>query len=174
MEVEEDLSERGGLVISDVSEFVSNLASSSAVHATPARPTQATREDSPEPVSTSSPTVTEKAQEDTVMEDTKEEEEEEGNFRSRTRAESEEAEDIAMKESNESAQAEPVCVIHFACTVVSSADLPAFLLCRVHDTNTVYNLHLNLFSIGGCTRRRASSQQRTGIDTRIAEAEGCL
>ncbi|KAF9323830.1 hypothetical protein BGZ91_003325 [Linnemannia elongata] len=112
MEVEEDLSERGGLVISDVSEFVSNLASSSAVHATPARPTQATREDSPEPMSTSSPTVTEKAQEDTVMEDTKgEEEEEEGNFRSRTRAESEEAEDITMKESNESAQAEPEAVL---------------------------------------------------------------
>lgn len=124
MEVEEDLSERGGLVISDVSEFVSNLASSSAVHAAPARPTHATKEDSPEPASTSSPPVAEMVQEDTVMEDTKEEAEED-NFRSRTRAESEEAEDIAMKESNENEQAEPVRVIHFTCTMISSADLPA-------------------------------------------------
>ncbi|KAK3837223.1 MAG: SART-1 family-domain-containing protein [Linnemannia elongata] len=110
MEVEEDFSERGGLVISDVSEFVSNLASSSAVHAAPARPTHATKEDSPEPASTSSPTIAEKMQEDTVMEDTKEEAEED-NFRSRTRAESEEAEDSAMKESNESEQAEPEAVL---------------------------------------------------------------
>lgn len=149
MEVEEDFSERGGLVISDVSEFVSNLASSSAVHAAPARPTHATKEDSPEPASTSSPTIAEKMQEDTVMEDTKEEAEED-NFRSRTRAESEEAEDSAMKESNESEQAEPVREIHFACSMIAYTDLPAAFCARVMIL-THFIITLTLFSIGGCT-----------------------
>lgn len=117
MEVEEDFSEKGGLVISDVSEFVSNLASS-AVQVAPVRPTQI-KEDTPEPDSISSPAVAQKAQEDTVMEDT-EEDAKEDSFRSRTRAESEEAEDLAMKESNESEQAEPVRTFHFMRSVAVS------------------------------------------------------
>ncbi|KAF9099428.1 hypothetical protein BGX23_002446 [Mortierella sp. AD031] len=114
MEVEEDVSQRGGLVISDVSEFVSNLSSSSAIQVSSARSTQPTKtkEDTPEPeTAASSPAAAEKAQEDTVMQETKEdgeEEEEEDNVRSRTRAESEEAEDqdVSMKETKEDGQTE--------------------------------------------------------------------
>ncbi|KAG0374382.1 hypothetical protein BGX24_010477 [Mortierella sp. AD032] len=115
MEVDEDVSQKGGLVISDVSEFVSNLSSSSAIQATPARSTVSTsaKEDTPEPEAKSSPIETETPQDDdAVMQDTKEEgEEEKENFRSRTRAESEEAEDIAMKESNADGQTESETVL---------------------------------------------------------------
>jgi U4/U6.U5 tri-snRNP-associated protein 1 len=142
MEVEEDLSEKGGLVISDVSEFVSNLASS-AVQVAPARPTQ-TKEDTPEPESIPSPAIAQKAHEDTVMKDTKAESEEDS-FRSRTRAESEEAEDITMKESNESEHVEPVRVYHFMRIVVFSGVSVGIFLCSVRSTNAVPYLHLNLF-----------------------------
>ncbi|KAG0279427.1 hypothetical protein BGZ95_001246 [Linnemannia exigua] len=114
MEVEEDVNQQGGLVISDVSEFVSNLSSSSAIQSTPARSTQTTsaKEDTPEHEAKSSPAATETPQDDTVMQDSKEEKgEEEENFRSRTRAESEEAEDIAMKESNADGHAESETVL---------------------------------------------------------------
>ncbi|KAF9910848.1 hypothetical protein EC991_005311 [Linnemannia zychae] len=118
MEVEEDISERGGLVISDVSEFVSNLSSSSAIHPMPVHTTQSTttKDGTPEPeTKPSSVAVAETSQEDTVMQEGHKEErddgEEEENFRSRTRAESEEAEDVAMKESNEAGQAESETVL---------------------------------------------------------------
>ncbi|KAF9111556.1 hypothetical protein BGX27_004746 [Mortierella sp. AM989] len=95
MEVDGDDTQKGGLVISDVSEFVSNL-SSSAVQIPSGRPAQVTRERerSAETTEVSTPAV---------EEETKEEETEEvpiEDSRSRTRAESEAAEDedVAMKE----------------------------------------------------------------------------
>ncbi|KAF9164360.1 hypothetical protein BGX21_001590 [Mortierella sp. AD011] len=100
MEVDDDDTQKGGLVISDVSEFVSNL-SSSAVQIPSARPAQAARarERSAEATGVTTPAA---------EEETKEEEEQEGidNARSRTRAESEAAEDedTAMKESDAEAQ----------------------------------------------------------------------
>ncbi|KAF9133388.1 hypothetical protein BGW39_009811 [Mortierella sp. 14UC] len=113
MVVEEDVSQKGGLVISDVSEFVSNLSSSSAIQPTLARSTQpaTAKENTPGPEAKSSTVaVSETSQEDTVMKDSKEEGEEE-NFKSRTRAESEEAEDVAMKESNEGGHVESETVL---------------------------------------------------------------
>ncbi|KAF9346395.1 hypothetical protein BGX26_002112 [Mortierella sp. AD094] len=100
MEVDDDDTQKGGLVISDVSEFVSNL-SSSAVQIPSARPAQATRarELSTEATEVSTPAAEEETREE-------EEQEEIDNAGSRTRAESEAAEDedIAMKESNTEAQ----------------------------------------------------------------------
>ena len=104
MEVDDDDIQKGGLVISDVSEFVSNL-SSSAVQIPSARPAQSARarERSAEATGVSTPA----AQEETKGE---EEQEEVDNARSRTRAESEvaEDEDVPMKESNTEAQSSVV------------------------------------------------------------------
>ncbi|CAO3569717.1 unnamed protein product [Mortierella alpina] len=103
MEMEEDDVPKGGLVISDVSEFVANLSSSAAeVHT--GRPTLATRarEVSAEATdsSTAAATAGEPVKEDMDMEGAKEDDDAE-DYRARTRAESEEAEaqDVAMKEA---------------------------------------------------------------------------
>ncbi|KAF9921959.1 hypothetical protein FBU30_007986 [Linnemannia zychae] len=115
MDVEDNASQKGGLVISDVSEFVSNL-SSTAVQVTPARPVHPTKEGIHEPETAASPVVVDKPHADIVMQDIKEEGEEEvekEDFRSRTRAESEEAEDqdIAMNENHENDRTEPEAIL---------------------------------------------------------------
>ncbi|KAF9572069.1 hypothetical protein EC968_010400 [Mortierella alpina] len=103
MEMEEDDAPKGGLVISDVSEFVANLSSSAAELHT-GRSAQATRAREASTEATESTAVTanagESVKEDTEMEGAKEEDEAE-DYRARTRAESEEAEeqDVAMKEA---------------------------------------------------------------------------
>ena len=100
MEMEEDDTPKGGLIISDVSEFVSNL-SSSAIQISSARPVQTTRarEQSVEATEASPSTGEDHPKQDSDMEDVQEEEGAD-NARSRTRAESEAAEDedVAMNE----------------------------------------------------------------------------
>ncbi|KAF9917539.1 hypothetical protein BX616_000698 [Lobosporangium transversale] len=100
MEVEEDLTQKGGLIISDVSEFVSNL-SSSAIHIPSSRAKG--KEQSSEAAGTSTSTSINVSKEDTDMENAKdaEEENETHDLKSRTRAESEAAEDqdVDMNES---------------------------------------------------------------------------
>ena len=101
MEMEQDDAPKGGLVISDVSEFVANLSSSAAeVYTT--RPTPAARAASVEVADSAAATAAagEPAKEDTEMEGAIVEDEAE-DYRARTRAESEEAEeqDVAMKEA---------------------------------------------------------------------------
>ncbi|KAG0212336.1 hypothetical protein BGX28_006480 [Mortierella sp. GBA30] len=98
MEMDEDEKPKGGLVISDVSEFVANL-SSSAVEIPSARPAQSTRARAEVMEGTDSPAAETPVKEDTEMEGAEAEQKTE-NYRSRTRAESEEAadQDIAVKE----------------------------------------------------------------------------
>ncbi|KAF9190905.1 hypothetical protein BGZ51_008054 [Haplosporangium sp. Z 767] len=103
MEVDEDISQKGGLVISDVSEFVANL-SSSAVQIPSARPTptaKATSENLAENGKATPVAAPEPMKEDSDMEDNKEDEAMESS-RSRTRAESEDVEDqdVAMEATN--------------------------------------------------------------------------
>ncbi|KAI8603911.1 SART-1 protein [Dissophora ornata] len=109
MEMEEDDTPKGGLIISDVSEFVSNL-SSSAVQIPSARPAQTrAREQSVEAAEVSPPTVEDHPKQDYDMEGAQEEEEAD-NVRSRTRAESEAAEDedVAMNEPKSKGQSSTV------------------------------------------------------------------
>ncbi|KAF9202964.1 hypothetical protein BGZ49_006924 [Haplosporangium sp. Z 27] len=97
MDVDDDHTQKGGLVISDVSEFVSNL-SSSAVQIPSARPAQAAKakEQNTEDIGTSTPTV-----EEGVKDRDEDDQDQIDNSRSRTRAESEdvEDEDVAMNGS---------------------------------------------------------------------------
>ncbi|KAG0365964.1 hypothetical protein BGZ54_005990 [Gamsiella multidivaricata] len=106
MEMDQDDTQKGGLVISDVSEFVSNL-SSSAVQISSSRPTPLTRarEQSAEAGDIASLPVEEGTKQDSDMEDVNGRDEE-TDSRSRTRAASEDSvdKDVSMKPSSEEEQ----------------------------------------------------------------------
>ncbi|KAG0051122.1 hypothetical protein BGZ83_004067 [Gryganskiella cystojenkinii] len=98
MEMDTEVKKEDGLIISDVSEFVSNL-SSSAIQLPVSHPAAVARVKSEEPEESSGPTAVEN--EDIKMEEVKEEKDEDGqqpSTRSRTRAESED-EDEDMETS---------------------------------------------------------------------------
>ncbi|KAF9580935.1 hypothetical protein BGW38_002224 [Lunasporangiospora selenospora] len=94
MEVGDDEEMKGGLIISDVSEFVSNL-SSSAVQIPSSRATASAREkDSTAHESVRSPTDQDAPKEDMEMEDSKDRETPVNSYSSLTRAESEDEGDV--------------------------------------------------------------------------------
>jgi U4/U6.U5 tri-snRNP-associated protein 1 len=111
MAMDEDDTPTGGLVISDVSEFVSNL-SSSAIQIPSARsaPASKAREKSTEPADVSIPAEGNHANEDSEMADTQDQEDvEEAGSRTRAMSESSEDKDHSTKESNGAEEQSTVC-----------------------------------------------------------------